>query len=529
MADLTVLGIWDGHDAGVALVHQGALIFALSEERVCRKKRASGFPFLSLQACLDASPIDPREIDVVAMPGRYGRLLHRAGDPLYRRTDSNRDPMSFSSVVMRELEVGLSRIPGLRALEFRGSRALVSKRLRSFGIEAPIVGIDHHDAHAWTARLGGLSDPMVVTMDGYGDGLAATFDGPGEARESFRSPASSVALVYGAVTRHLGYGEGDEGKVMGLAAHGNPTALNPWFRDVIGFEACKPSLGGRIGRRALETHRPEDVAAALQRRTEEVVCGWIQARLGDRCQLAVSGGLFANATLNGRLQSMVDELFVFPHMGDGGLCVGAAAAVAGVVPFDMPYLGPEYDSQRSEKACRAKGLIPERVEKPEQELLASITDGGGAARCGGRSEFGLRALGHRSILCRADDEHLLKRLGQRLDRDPVMPFAPIRRSGEGSKTMTVVVEADDVLQSQCPAAVHVDGTARTQVLDHGDDPALWQMLGAAEERGMPALINTSFNRHGEPIVESPEDAVETFLAAGLDIMQLGPWIVRRPQ
>jgi len=529
MADLTVLGIWDGHDAGVALVHKGALIFALSEERVSRKKRASGFPFLSLESCLSTCSVDPAAIDVVAMPGRYGRLLHRAGDAMYRRTNSNRNPLSLSSVLAREMEVSLSRIPGLRALEYRGSRALVSKRLQSHGVVAPLVGVDHHDAHAWTACLGGLSEPLVVTMDGYGDGLAATFDGPGDDRETFRSPASSVALVYGAVTRQLGYGEGDEGKVMGLAAHGNPMVLQTWFRNVMGYEACKPALGGRIGRRTLQSHRPADVAAGLQYRTEEVVSGWIGARLGERRQLAVSGGLFANATLNGRLASMVDQLFVFPHMGDGGLCVGAAAAVAGVVPFDMPFLGPEYDMKRLEEACAGRPVVAYRSESPERELLDAIENGQIAARYWGRSEFGLRALGHRSILCRADDPALLLKLGDQLDRDPIMPFAPIRRSGKGSKTMTVVVEADDVLRTHCPAAVHVDGTARTQILEEKDDSALWSMLDEAEARGMPALINTSFNRHGEPIVETPEDAVESFLEARLDILQMGPWIVRRAQ
>ncbi len=529
MADLTVLGLWDGHDAGVALIRDGSLQFAVSEERLSRVKRAQGFPSLALQACLSQCNVDPSEIDVIAVPGRFGRLLHRAGDAVYRRSSTQRDPMGLSSILAREMELGMARLPTLRRLESKGSQAVLARRLRRVGLRAPVVPVDHHDAHAWTARLGGLPDTMVVTMDGYGDGLAATFDGPGPDREALSSPGCSVALVYGAVTRQLGFSEGEEGKVMGLAAHGDPRPLAPWFRERMGFESCLPSLGGRIGRRALTEHRREDVAAALQHRTEEVVSGWIDARRQQQTNIALSGGLFANASLNGRLAKQFDRIFVFPHMGDGGLCVGAALAVTGPVPFKMPFLGPDYAGDVIEAALHKRGLGAARVDHPEDVLLGVIDEGGIVGRFVGRSEFGPRALGHRSILCRADRPAILSDLGDRLDREPFMPFAPIRRTGAGSATMTVVVDADETLRRECPAAVHVDNTVRTQVATEENDAGMWRLLGRAESRGMPALINTSFNRHQEPIVETPDDAIETFLSTRLDAMQLGGFVVRRPQ
>jgi carbamoyltransferase len=269
------------------------------------------------------------------------------------------------------------------------------------------------------------------------------------------------------------------------------------------------------------------VAAAIQERVEEIVVGWIEARRKGRTALALAGGLFANVALNGRLAQLFDDIYVFPHMGDGGLCVGAAVAERCVRPLGLPFLGPLYSDHEMQAALQQSGLAVQRFEHPEEVLAQAICEGLIAARFVGRSEFGPRALGHRSILLRADQPALAERLNQQLVRDEFMPFAPIRRHGAGSPTMTVVVPADDELKSKCPAAVHLDGTARTQIVSQTASPGLWRLLECAESEGFPALINTSFNLHSEPIVETPEHAVATFLAAELDIMQMGPYIVRR--
>lgn len=528
-----VLGLWDGHDSGVALAVDGQLRFALNEERVTRRKRASGFPHGALASCLERTGLDPADIGLVAVAGRFGRLAHRVADGAYRRSDPSRDPLSIGSTIARRVETGIARVPGLRALEARGSRAVLVRRLRGHGIQAPICDVPHHDAHAWSARLvQPAPGSMLVTMDGYGDGLAATFDAlDADARIELDSPSHSIALVYGATTRVLGFREGDEGKVMGLAASGTPDpALREWFRKVIAFGRCDPRLGGRRRREELAVRPREDVAAALQARVEEVALGWIEARRRGRGHLAVAGGLFANVALNGRLAERFDGFAVFPHMGDGGLCVGAAAAACrGELAFGAPFYGPEYAPRELVEAARAAGLEAQETADPEGALLGVIRSGGLTGRFLGRSELGPRALGHRSILLRADAPALADTLNQRLERDEFMPFAPVRRAGAGSATMTVVVRADEALRERCPAAVHVDGTSRTQIVDAAVDPGLDRLLEGAESLGMPALINTSFNRHGEPIVESPQDAIRTFLAAGLDALQLGEHLlIRRP-
>ncbi len=523
----TILGLWDGHDAGVAIARQGTLLCALSEERISRRKRACGFPYRSLEAALASCGLDLADVDLVAVPGRWGRFGHRLADPLYRLGTGERDPLSASSLLVRQIECGVARLPGLRALESDAARAVLAARLLRLGARARLVPVGHHEAHAATARLCAVPGSVIVTMDGYGDGLAGTIEYPDGRREELLAPGDSVALVYGAVTRVLGFSEGDEGKVMGLAARGNPVALRPFFRRVLSRGGCDPRLGGRPGRAWLGKHSREDVAAALQERTEQVVLGLLAPAVESRAPLALSGGLFANVALNGRLARRGLPVSVFPHMGDGGLCVGALATLLPSLDWELPFLGPLYGSARMEQALRAGGLQVQRSDDPEAALLGAILRGKLVARFLGRSEFGPRALGHRSILLRADRPELAAELGRRLDRDEFMPFAPVRRWGEGSRTMTLCVDADQELQERCAAAVHLDGTVRTQIVAESADPGLWSLLERAEQAGLPALINTSFNLHGEPIVETPEDAVRSFLAADLDVLQMGPFIARR--
>lgn len=528
-----VLGFWDGHDAGAALVMGGRIDVAISEERLSRKKRASGFPFLAIAACLKHAGLTPADVADVATAGRYGRLGHRLLDRVYREGDPTRDPLSLSSRFVREFEVQLAHTPGLRRLETLGTRAVLIRRLAALGFgHARLHVIDHHTAHALTAQaalLGHGVDPRdadVATMDGYGDGVAARFESSDGRVVTLPSPGASLALVYGATTRVLGFGEGDEGKVMGLAAHGDPDRLAPIFRRWTEPGRCSPTLGGPDERRRLTAETREDVAAALQRVTEERAVALTAAHLPSRRPLGLSGGLFANVAVNRAIARHRESTVVFPHMGDGGLCVGAALAVTGPLPMPLPFLGPTWPDRELEAALEGSPHAVTRPADPDAELAAAIALGDVVARVVGRSEFGPRALGHRSILVRADDRDRLDRLNAALGRDDFMPFAPVRRHGDGSKTMTMLVDADAALHEHGAGVVHVDGTVRTQLASR-DDPELWSLLERTEAFGLPALVNTSFNLHGEPIVESPTGALRTFAAAGLDVMRLGPYVIRR--
>ncbi len=524
---MIVLGLWDGHDAGAALVAGGRLVCAISEERLSRVKRASGFPTRAIRAVLDDAGVQGHEVTHVALAGRAGRLPQRVLDSLYGSSSPDRDPLAWSSTVARLLDNHVAKSPALASLEAAAWRPLVRSRLEAHGLGgANLCLVDHHDAHAATAGLVTTSEgAALVTMDGYGDGDAATFRQSGRVTR-LRSPGASLALIYGATTRLLGFREGDEGKVTGLAARGDPGRLGAAFRAVTAPGACAPSLSPEL-RAAIRSAPREDVAAAVQTVVEERALELFRQHVVGSPPLAVAGGLFANVALNQRIAQRYPALSVFPAMGDAGLCVGAAVVVAGPVPFGVPFLGPEPASSEVEAAVKACGLPAVGVGRPEWHLADAILRGATVARVVGRSEFGPRALGHRSILMLADDASRLETLNRALARDDFMPFAPIRRGGAGTATMTQLFEADAALRERCPAVVHVDGTVRTQRLDAAADPALAELLQRTEAAGHPALVNTSFNLHGEPIVESAVDALRTFERAGLDLMQLSGWLVAR--
>ena len=527
---MDVLGIWDGHDAGVAWWRDGKYLCCLNEERISREKRQAGFPSLALETLIAKEGLDPSRIDLVAVPGRYGRSIMRFADSRYRAETAGQDPFSVASALVRNADNAISKVPLLRRFESEAGITRVRSRLRRQGIYAPLASVQHHDAHAHTAACTRKRNPLIVTLDGYGDGECGRLAYQTARERTLHVPGDSLALVYGAVTNLLGFCEGDEGKVMGLAAHGDPTVLRNKFQRLLTPGSCCIDLQDSAMRRLLMAAKREDVAAALQEQTEKVALHWIRSVRRDETSLAVSGGLFANVALNGKLQEEFTDVYVFPHMGDGGLCVGAVEAVAQCHSFpEVPFLGPTWTKKDILTVLEAASLSFHESRYPELELAQTIISGEMAARWCGRSAFGPRALGHRSIFIRPDKQELVDQLNTRLGRDEFMPFAPMRRTGLGSKTMTSVFRADTLLREHAPAAVHVDGTCRTQIVCGSADPGLWDMLERTEAAGLPAVINTSFNQHGEPIVESPEDAVRTFVEAGLDRMQLGPFIVEIPR
>ncbi len=549
-----VLGLWDGHDASVALVSDGELVFALSEERVARCKRQSGFPAGALEACLRFADHHGVEISRVAVAGRWGRAPLRLLERLYARGDQNRDVLGLSSTAVRGFENVAPGLPGLRRAErWLGLAALRRRLARQLGREPGLHTVEHHEAHAWSASLGVTGDPaLVVTWDAYGEGVALTAR-PAEApwRPELRHGVDvSLARLYGAVTQELGFGEGDEGKVMALAAKGDPGAAAGRFESLFELRDGAPRLRARLGRgavrRLLGGLSREDSAAALQLTAEQQVSAWIRGALqscGAPRRLLLAGGLFANIRVNQVLAAMpeVSGLFVFPNMTDGGLSAGAACLAfarsyggALVEPVEHVFLGPEVSDSELRRAAEGSGLSWRRVAEPERDVAAYLREGRVVCRYAGRDEFGPRALGNRSILFEAGNPRTGRRVNAALGRDDFMPFGPVLRAedlGEVSMSassaadlawMTIAVDATERFREQCPGAVHVDGTARPQVVSRGAAPEMHRIMSAYREAGGgPAVVNTSFNLHGEPIVHTAEDAVRTFKASGLDVLMLG--------
>ncbi len=266
--------------------------------------------------------------------------------------------------------------------------------------------------------------------------------------------------------------------------------------------------------------------------------------------VALSGGVVANVKMNQRIFEIpgVRRLFVYPNMGDGGTGTGAAFLAARQdlkdrEAYQAVYFGPDYDDAAIVAALRSEGLPFEHLEPIEPMIAKLIHQGHVVARFNGRMEYGPRALGNRSILYRATEPEVNQWLNQRLGRTEFMPFAPatlyeerhrcydrIDRAELSAQFMTITFDCTEFMKRHCPAAVNIDGTARPQLVRPETNPSFYRILHAYYQlSGIPSLINTSFNMHEEPIVNSPEDAVRAFLQGRLDYLAIGNFLVRHPQ
>lgn len=544
---MLTLGLCDGHDSGACLVEDGRILAAVSSERLTRRKRQPGFPEEALLWCMERRGISPGALDQVAVAERAGRAAHRALDRLYRRTEANLPMSRPGNLLSMTLQNLMARGRLTARLDAAASRRILAAALARMGIKARLRLVDHHLAHAASAaRCSGLDDALVLTMDAFGDGCSGGAwrwrGGRLNELTRFAFP-HSPALLYGLVTSHLGFSEGDEGKVAGMAAAGDAAGTRPLFDALFRVEAGDIRLRrlaglARLGP-ALKGFPPADVAAGVQASVEGLVSAvaahW--ASQTGTANLCLAGGLFANVRLNQRAAQAAAcrELYIFPHMGDGGLCVGAALAAAPAAPSCRPasmFLGPEPepDPVGALLAHRRRRLLPD--EDTVRAVASVLAQGGMVGVAAGPLEFGPRALGNRSILLPADNPELARRLNAALGRPEVMPLAPVVRRRDLARVtgdphwsalehMTVTVDALPGVARRFPVAVHSDGTMRLQAATVQETPLLHAILSRYGDHVDPAvLINTSLNLHTEPIVCSARRAVELYQQLGLDALVL---------
>lgn len=431
--------------------------------------------------------------------------------------------------------------------------------LAGIGWDKPVKRMDHHLSHAANSFLcSGYEHALCVTLDGYGSGLAGSVsegrDGKIHRLHGLPFP-NSLGTLYEHVTSSLGFKPSrHEGKIVGLASYGDPSILG----DILLSRIQETPGDFRIYEannvyfsRYLASKFPKiDVAAAYQHVLEKVAVNyiryWVEKTGIDT--IVLSGGVTANVKLNQRIFEIegVNHIFVYPNMGDGGCGTGAAiyhSWPGGVKPsMSSAYLGPDYSEAEMEQALQAEGLDYRRPENLAAEAAALIHSGEVVARFDGRMEYGPRALGNRSIMYHAREPEVNQWLNKRLGRTEFMPFAPvtlyearekcyhnIRGAEHAAEFMTITFDCTDFMRENCPAAVHVDGTARPQLIQREVNPGYYDILKEYEKlSGIPSLINTSFNMHEEPIVNSPEDAVRAFLQGALDYLAIGPFLVKHP-
>jgi carbamoyltransferase len=532
------------HDPAAALVVDGRIVAAAEEERFSRRKHGKTpvpfstweLPEAAARWCLEAAGVSPAELDAVAYSYHPGLATPVNGDV----TTDDWEP--------------------LRTLYAR--RAPLFLRTALPGLDPGRVRfVPHHVAHAASAYLAAPHErTTVMVLDGRGERssyLAGQAEGGRFQMLAAQRLPHSLGLLYEEATAHLGFlRSSDEYKVMALASYGEPRFL-PRLRQAVqptddgGFRVEPLVWDELVPRRAPGTPwtaAHADLAASVQRRLEEMLLAlarWLHDRTRDRtCVLA--GGVALNCVANARLaaEGPFEDVWVQPAAGDAGTALGAALHLARVhgdrvEPMRSAALGRGWDD-----AALARWLTDARVEYERPPDLADavakvLAADGVVAWFQGRSEYGPRALGHRSLLAHPGHAANVERLNAVKGREEFRPVAPMvlaEAAGDlfdgqlPSPFMLFTHRVRPEWRDRIPAVVHVDGTARVQTVQRDEEPLVARLLDAfARRTGLPALVNTSLNTAGRPMVDDPRDALECFGSAPIDALALGPFLVRRPR
>ncbi|GBD39755.1 Decarbamoylnovobiocin carbamoyltransferase [bacterium HR37] len=573
---MVILGIADSMTSGAALIKDGIVVSAVSEERLNRQKMAWGFPWESIRCVLDVAGVGPEEVDAVAVATENLFFRPRAlpYDGWFKKDEGflKETLLSVSSVV--PLVLGAKPVLRksyytIKSLLTRNRRGLITGILRkNFGLTCPVKFVDHHFAHACSAYFtSGMDECTVITMDGAGDNSSSHVykvkDGRFEKLCDIDS-FDSIGNYYAYITHICGFkAHKHEGKITGLAAYGKPIYVD-LLKRFISYEEGRIVNKGRLfywsAIRGIRNALPasfniEDLAASMQVVLEEICCQYVRYwvnRTGYR-NVALAGGVFANVKLNQKIHELeeIESVFIHPGMGDEGLAVGAAFGLAnelgatngkGVVSYRLRdvYLGPEYSDEDIKREIDREGLSAEYVRDIEPRIAQLLSDGYVVARFAGRMEYGPRALGNRSILYQPTDPSVNDWLNKKLRRTEFMPFAPVTlkeyveqcyKNVEGAeytaKFMTITFNCTEWMKKHCPAVVHVDNTARPQIIDMETNPSYYRILEEYRKiTGLPSIINTSFNMHEEPIVCTPGDAIRAFKQGHLDYLAIGNFLIK---
>jgi carbamoyltransferase len=413
-------------------------------------------------------------------------------------------------------------------------------------------------AHAASAYLAApFERAAVLVLDGRGERashLAGHAVGGALKVLAVQPLPHSLGLVYEEATAHLGFRRSsDEYKVMALASYGRPRFL-PALR-----EAIRPTGAGGFTVAALDWHafapaardgawdeRHADLAASVQARLQEMLLDlarWLHRRTGESA-LVMAGGVALNCVANSFLaeHGPFERLWVQPAAGDAGTALGAALHAAQrlgdpITPMTTVALGRGWSDEELQAWLTGAAVPHERPGDIAEAVAEVLAADGVVGWFQGRSEFGPRALGHRSLLANAGDPGNLQRMNAIKGRESFRPVAPMVRLGRAAEVFEGPLPSPYMLfthrvrptwRARIPAVVHVDGTARVQTVDPGEEPLVARMLEAVERRtGLPVVVNTSFNTAGRPMVDDPRDALECFGASPISALALGPFLVRR--
>lgn len=567
---MNTLGINDGHNASACLLINGEIRYCIQEERLTNIKNYMGFPFKSINRILQLSNLSPEEIDIVAMasvhlsvPQNVNALLSKFRERAKFKVKIKRH---FKRTPLFLLYKAVKREERLKCIDKAGFQ------------RKKVIFVDHHLCHAAAAYYGSPwkdEKVLVLTCDGEGDFICSTVN-IGEngtlTRIAATNQDNSVGELYSVVTFMMGLVPYEhEYKIMGLAPYASSKRAEKCFEifqsylevsrnDSLTFKRKinEPTnlIYSRL-KKDLEFQRFDWIAGGLQKFTEEIFCEWVKnciRKTGIR-KLVLSGGVCMNVKTNKRIMELdeVDSMFVLPSCSDESISIGAAfhtymqyckehGIKVNIPPLKEIYYGPSFtDSQVEDIIKKYKNKLKfdyEYIDDIEKMIAELLIKGEIVARCKGRMEFGARALGNRSILTDASDLKCTRTINMMIKcRDFWMPFAPvilkerehdyiINPKNIASPYMILSFDTTDNRKDLIAAIHQADFTARPQVIEKDFNPDYYKILEEFEKStGKGALLNTSFNLHGYPIVLGPEEAMWVFENSGLEYLALGNYLL----
>jgi carbamoyltransferase len=556
--------IRQGLDSAAALLCDGEIVAAAAEERFTGEKQTGAFPVHAIEYCLSERGIRMDEVEAVVHAFDYSP--YEKAWRIDTWSAEMFDKVLSRTALLREVE---RHFPG-----FAPSR---------------VHHVGHHMAHAASAYFtSGWDECLTVVVDGMGEVHAATvYHASANKLKKLHeiSALHSIGVLYSLITLHLGFDfNGDEYKIMGLAPYGDPSRYREFFKQAVEFRSNGsigiPALGLNRsreerdnytatrrfleeqlgpGRRSDEdvTDSHRDLAAALQEWLEMAmlhICSHFQRETGIR-RLALAGGVALNCTTNGKLMrsGLFDEIYVQPASGDDGTALGAALQWASVHDrvhnrrLPVPFFGPastvgQLTDALAEHAHRVRVKKFSTADEACAEAADWIARGRVIAWHRGRMEFGPRALGNRSILADPGHPEMRDRInGMVKKREAFRPFAPAVSleqahhwfdvaAGTELPYMIMIVDVREQHRAALPAITHVNGSARVQTVSRKDNPDFHSLLKAVgKTTGREMVLNTSFNVKGQPIVNTPAEAIRTFLGTGIEALFLEDYLVTRKQ
>lgn len=562
---MKILGINHSNDSAAALVLDGQVVAACAEERFSRIKHDTSFPHKSINWILKTHGLALEDIDQIAF---FWNPLRHMDAPHRRLINSPRHHLEYLYSLPNHLLYS-SDTQSLPHIELklpwqRGPRS--------------IYFVTHHLCHAAHAYFDSpYNESAILTVDGYGERASTTIaKAEGSSIDVIKEInfPRSIGSVYAAITQYLGFSpNGGEGKVMGLSSYGKPKYID-LFRELLrttddGFDIALPYFdyymdrAHRYSQKLIDALGPArtpesklltehfDIAASLQAATEEALIHLSKQarRFTQSKNLCMAGGVTLNCVANGKIASEAgfDDIFFQPACSDAGTSAGAALYVAHLINGEKrgdlnrvktDYLGPEFSANHIKEALEFANLSYQSPSDLASDAAASLAAGKIIGRFSGRAEFGPRALGNRSILSAPGPEKMKDTLNARVKlRESFRPFAPsVCEESCGtyfdrdtpSPFMLRAYNTKAEYKEALGAITHVDGTARVQTVNPAQNKSYHALIKAhGDQRGIECILNTSFNIRGEPIVNTPQDALRCFYSTGMDVLYLGPYKVEK--